>query len=130
MENLLYNTEAAEGYLDDGILKIKFKKKKFDLDTAIATVKTRLAASKGISYPVLIDATEVQSITKEARDYFATDEGVSLITASALVLNSVVGKFLGNFFLQINKPKAPLKIFTDEKEAEKWLQKYRQSIQK
>jgi hypothetical protein len=125
MRELLYKSDVVEGYLDDGIFIAVFKVKKFDLDAAKITVQKRLEASKGISYPLLIDARNVQSITKEARDYFASEEGVSLLLASALILDSVLGKFLGNFFLQINKPKTPLKLFIDEKEAFKWLQQFK-----
>src|SRR6266498_4365148 len=115
MRQQLYNTDVAEAYMDEGIMIVKFKIKKFDLDAAKITVSKRLEASNGVSYPVMIDARQVQSITKEARDYFASEKGVSLLLACALILDSVLGKFLGNFFLQINKPKTPLKIFIDEK---------------
>jgi hypothetical protein len=125
MRELLYKTDVVEGYMDDGIFIAVFKVKKFDLDAAKDTVKKRLEASNGIAYPLLIDARQVQSITKEARDYFASDEGVSMLLASALILDSVLGKFLGNFFLQINKPKTPLRLFIDEKEALKWLQQFK-----
>jgi hypothetical protein len=125
MRELLYNTDVVEGYLEDGIFVAVFKVRKFDIEAAKITVKKRLEASHGVSYPLLIDARNVQSITKEARDYFASDEGVSLLLASALILDSVLGKFLGNFFLQINKPKTPLKLFIDEKEAMKWLQQFK-----
>ena len=74
---------------------------------------------------MLVDGRDVSSITKEARDYFAKDDGIKLLLASALVADSVLGKFIGNFFLQINKPILPLRLFTDEKEAYKWLQQFK-----
>jgi hypothetical protein len=125
MKELLYSVDVVDGFLDDGILIIEFKVKKFDLDAAKTTVVKRLEASKGVAYPVLIDAREVQSISKEARDYFASPDGVSMVKASALVLDSVMGKFLGNFFLTINKPKVPLKLFTDADSAREWLNQFK-----
>jgi hypothetical protein len=125
MKELLFSNEILDGHLDDGIMVLKFKVKKFDLDAAKVAVAARIEASKGIAFPMLVDGREVSSISKEARDYFATDDGIKFLLASALVADSVLGKFLGNFFLQINKPKVPLRLFTDDKEAYKWLQQFK-----
>jgi len=125
MKELLFSNDILDGHLDDGIMVLKFKVKKFDLEAAKVVVASRLEASNGISYPMLVDGRDVSSITKEARDYFAKDDGIKLLLASALVADSVLGKFIGNFFLQINKPILPLRLFTDEKEAYKWLQQFK-----
>jgi hypothetical protein len=125
MKELLYSMDVVDGFMDNGILVVKFKEKKFDLNAAKITVTKRLEVSKGTAYPILIDASEVQSISKEARDYFASTEGISLIQASALLLDSVMAKFLGNFFLTINKPKVPTKIFTSSDDAMVWLQQFK-----
>jgi len=125
MKEELFSNDILDGHLDDGIMVLKFKVKKFDLDAAKVAVAARLEASKGVSYPMLVDGREVSSISKEARDYFATDDGVKDLLATGLVAESVLGKFIGNFFLQINKPKLPLRLFTDEKEAYKWLQQFK-----
>ncbi len=125
MKTPLYNNDVVEGYMLDGIIVASFKVKIFDLDAAKIAVKERIDACKGESYPLLVDARDVSSITKEARDYFASPEGTVLISASALVLDSVLNRFLGNFFLQINKPKVPLRLFTNIEDAVKWLQQFK-----
>lgn len=94
-----------------------------DLKIAKHCVKSRLDFSEGASYPVLIRLQGVCSITKEARDYFG-EEGSKFIKAGALIIISPLTKILGNIFLNINQPKVPTRIFTNEKDAIEWLKKY------
>jgi hypothetical protein len=93
------------------------------IDIAKACVETRLALSEGRSYPQLIDVTGIKSITKEAREYLAT-EGTKLVKAGAFIVGSPLNKMLGNIFLFINTPEVPTKLFTDEGKAKEWLKKY------
>ena len=101
---------------------------KVTLEIAKAIVKTRL---EFIDYkPKLTLALNqgVISMTKEARDYLASDEGVRGCIAGAIVLDSPVGSFLGNFYLLVSKPKVPARIFTKNEDAIKWLSKFRKTI--
>ena len=70
---------------------------------------------------VLIDMTAVTEISKEARDYFANERTVSIQRATALLVNSPVSRLIGNFFLGLNKPISPTRLFTDPKAAIRWL---------
>ena len=125
MNTRQHENAYVKGWVEGGIMYAIFKPEKMDYIAAKECVSLRVQAASGQYFPVLIDARKVNSITKEARDYFASVEGSSFIVASALVLDSVVGKFLGNFFLQINKPKVPLRLFTNEGEALNWLKQYK-----
>ena len=73
---------------------------------------------------VLIDMTAVSEIAKEARDYFAGERTASIQRATALLTNSPVSKVIGNFFMGLNKPKSPTKMFTDPQKAIRWLQTF------
>ena len=125
MKEKFHENEYVTGWVEDGIMFARFKVPTIEIETAKTCVVLRKEASQGLSYPVLIDARSVSNISKAARDYLASDEGTHLVVASALVIDSVVGKFLGNFFLQISKPKVPLRLFTTEQEAIKWLQQFK-----
>lgn len=61
------------------------------------------------------------SVTKEGRDFMASDEAVKFTIAEAFVIQSLAQRILGNFFLKFNRPKVPTKIFTDKQKAELWL---------
>lgn len=115
---------TAKMWREEGIVFVKFiDKLDMTLEKAQEGVRTRLKLSGGISYPVLIDMRGIKSVTREAREYLA-DEGAKLIKAGALIVGSPLNRTLGNIFLWVNKPKVPTRLFTDEKEALKWLEQY------
>jgi hypothetical protein len=125
-KNLVKENQFAKIWLGtDEIMHCTFAVDLVNADIAKSCVSVRLAAAKGRSYCTIIDARRVNSITKEAREYLASDAGSKDISASALLINSHVGKIMSNFFLVINKPKIPVKVFTNEADAIAWLQKYR-----
>ena len=70
---------------------------------------------------VLIDMPAVTEISKEARDYFANERTASVQRATALLIGSPVSRVIGNFFLGLNKPISPTRLFTDSEEAIRWL---------
>ncbi len=70
---------------------------------------------------VLIDMTSVTEMSKEARDYFANERTASIQRATALLIGSPVSRVIGNFFMGLNKPISPTKLFTDPGKAIQWL---------
>jgi len=70
---------------------------------------------------VLIDMTVIKEISKEARDYFANERTASIQRATALLISSPVSKTIGNFFMGLNKPLSPTRLFTDSDKAIQWL---------
>ena len=66
---------------------------------------------------VLIDMTSVTEISKEARDYFANQRTASIQRATALLIGSPVSRVVGNFFMGLNKPVTPTRLFTDPHKA-------------
>lgn len=68
----------------------------------------------------LVDVRGVKKVTKEFRQYCATEEAAAYTRAVALLVSSGFSKIAGNIYLNFNKPKNPTKLFTDENKAEKW----------
>jgi|ERR1700757_582902 len=97
---------------------------KIEIDISIAKelVKNRLEYSKGEPMYTLIDFTNVQSATKEARDYMnSPDGGLKGILGGAFLSNSIVSNVFINLYLKINKPSIPAKFFTKREDAISWL---------
>jgi hypothetical protein len=65
------------------------------------------------------------SISKEARELSASKEVYHNAIAKALVVSNMAGRLVSHFFITVNKPPAPTKIFKTEAEAAKWLTKMR-----
>ena len=134
MANLDKNTDIAEkdtNYvtmkIEDDIFYMYYKPiELLDINIAKKIVKDRLAFKDGISYPSLFDIRKVKGSTKEARDYMA-NEGNELVLASAMMVSSPVLRMMANFYIMVNKPKNPTRMFTDEESAHEWLSLFKNS---
>jgi hypothetical protein len=63
-------------------------------------------------------------ITKEARDHSAELEKTYPGIASAVIADNLAYKIIANFYLKVNKPKTPYKVFNDFASAEIWLKTF------
>jgi hypothetical protein len=80
--------------------------------------------SGDITYPLLVNLKEINSISKEARDHFSMKNRTPGVTAIAMLVSSPVSRIIGNFFLGMNKTVVPTKLFTIEIEAVSWLKEF------
>lgn len=70
---------------------------------------------------VLVDTRPARGISREARTHFSDAQVRRHTVAQALVIDSGPSRVMGNFFLGLNKPPFPTKLFTSEAKAEAWL---------
>jgi hypothetical protein len=94
------------------------------VDDARANVALCLQKNAGRRRPLLVDLREVKSQTAEARAYLAGREGIQVSQAVALLTGSPLSRVLGNFYLGLNKPSIPTRLFTSEEEARAWLRSF------
>jgi len=110
--------EIVWGELFADVNSVKFAKENIDaqerIRNSMGKQKTR----------VVIDITGIVEITKESRDYFANERTASIQRATALLISSPVNRIIGNFFMGLNKPLTPTKLFTDHQKAIKWLKTF------
>ena len=78
----------------------------------------------GRKRPVLVDLRAIKSQTAEARGYLAGREGAEICQAVGLLIGSPLSRVLGNFYLGMNKPMVPTRLFTSEEEAQAWLKSF------
>lgn len=116
--------DIVEFRVENGILLGAYTVEIVNLDVALKATEIRHEFTKGEVYPTIVDFSNVKHITKEAREYFTQDRASENLTAIAAVINSPVGKIMVNFFLNINKPPYPVKIFTDYDKAYEWIKQY------
>jgi hypothetical protein len=60
-------------------------------------------------------------MSKEAREHFSTNGRDTHVSAFGIIVSSTVSRVIGNFFMGINKPPVPTRLFSDEAAATKWL---------
>ena len=112
--------------LEDDLLIGYYKKdKKIDLEAAKQIVRDRIAFTGNHAVLALAVNLGVRNMTKEARDYLASKEGVKNVIAGAIIVGSPVGSFIGNWYLSLSKPLIPSRTFTKKEAALKWLTQFR-----
>lgn len=118
-------TSYVKMILEDGILHFYYKEiETMDLDMAITCVKDRLQFTDNKAYPCLVDVIMLKNSTKEARDYLAV-QGNEGISANAILVNSMAFKMMANFYIMVNKPQNPTRMFTDKTSALEWLEQFK-----
>ena len=130
MENeVVVTTRIAKIWLgEDGIVRSVPCAKVVTLVLTLADAKETFSAilkvSKGRKRPYLSDIRKIKSVDRESREYFASEEVANAISAIAMLIGSPVSRIIGNFFLGLNKPSYPIKLFTSESEAIEWLRRF------
>lgn len=79
---------------------------------------------KNIKTPIRIlsDVQKVNAmVSKEVRDYCASEEVASICKASAILVGGNFSKILGNMYTKFSKPPFPTKLFTNKEKALEWL---------
>jgi hypothetical protein len=108
-------------WMEDGIMHSTFLEDiHLDLDLCIALINFRHEFSKEEKQYWLYDLNNLQSISKDAKDY-AAKYGVDYLHAAAIIVHSHLQKFIINTFIIVKKPKVKTRIFTDKAKAKKWL---------
>src|SRR3954471_18181694 len=108
--------------IKDDILIARYKKGiRINIDIARKIVQDRLTFTGNKSMVAPVYNQGVIGMDKEARDYLSSPEANKGLKAGAIILDSEFTSILGNFFLSVNKPNIPAKVFTNVDQAIKWL---------
>ena len=91
------------------------------IEKGLFSTKKTSEMQDGVPYPLLCDLTNVVKMTKECRDHFAGVEHGETFTRAALVVSNPISRIIGNFFMGLNKPVKPTRLFTDKTKAIEWL---------
>lgn len=124
MRKTLVENEYAIFELKESIVVGVLKSETMDLNVANRITQFRLDFQNGNAYPMLSNILAVKNSTKEARDFLASEKGCEGVIAAAILIGSYTTSMIGNFFLRVNKPVVPTKLFTCEEEAKKWLSQF------
>ncbi|WP_317897296.1 DUF7793 family protein [Aurantibacillus circumpalustris] len=110
---------------EDGICRTKTK------PMAEISIKEAIENSAAVSsyytdkkFPLLIDARNIKYMEREARKHFSTNGRDIKINCFAIMVKSPLSRMIGNFFMGLNKPFIPARLFDEEDKAIKWLKEY------
>ena len=114
-------------WMEDGIMhSIFLHDVQLDLDYCIALINLRHTFSNEESQYWLYDLNNLQSMSKDAKDY-AAKYGDNYIHAAAIIVHSNLQKFIINTFITVKKPNVKTRIFTDKTKAKNWLLKHKKA---
>lgn len=109
----------------DGILYVRISPEKEEsVELAQKMVKKMGEMVNYKQVPILFKHQEFALPGKANRDYWATKDACPYSKAEAFIINSIAMRMIANFYLKINKPERPTKMFTREEEAIKWLKTF------
>jgi hypothetical protein len=74
---------------------------------------------------LIVDMRQMQSQTREAREYFTSKEVAEKISAVALLVGSPVSRVIANFAVRLGEHHVPIRIFTNADAARSWLAEQR-----
>jgi len=80
--------------------------------------------TEGKPTPFVVTAGEGVTITKEARDNAILIEDLSPLCATAVIVQNFAYKLIADFYLKVNKPKQPYKVFSDTDKAYEWCKQF------
>lgn len=121
-EREVHETRAAYLTVEEGnILHVKIKNVVVTEADAHEIVAFTQETFEGAPHTVFVDLAEIREIEKGAREAFSGKGRDSYAEALAFLVRSSISKVIGNFFIGINKPRVPTRMFSDKAKALEWL---------
>lgn len=119
----MIDTKTTKFWLVNAHILIAEPKKGADitLKDAIEGVAIVVKMAKSGKWVLVVDMRQVNSVTKEARDYYSNDDVASGRCGIAMLVNSYFSKIIANFFIAYAKPAYPIQLFTSKEKAIHWL---------
>lgn len=112
-------------FIEEGILYLEVKETDiFEIHMAKECVKSLVEFTDNKPYPCLMSVLKIKGISKEAREYFA-NEGDAHLIANAMLIKSPIMKMISNFYIMVNKPRKPTRMFTEKAQALEWLSQFK-----
>jgi hypothetical protein len=121
MNKIITRTAEISYTPENRILRIKIiEGAEIELSDALQNFEATKLLTKNDRYLILVDGRVSLSISREARAFAAESKNDDSI-ASAMIITSTANKLIGNFYINVNKPSIPTRIFSSEEKAIEWL---------
>lgn len=115
--------KSVHSLIAPGIIRINGKEgAHIELSDALDMREANLRLSGNKPFCTLMNGDDhYHTYSPEAKELLASEEYCKIRRAAAFVISKLPAKMLVTFFLKINKPASPSKVFSNEKEAIEWL---------
>ena len=127
MEQNKQKTSQGEVWMDkDGFLYQDYPPgTEITIENSLEELKIyRTTCCKETRRPIIVDISNIKTVSKESRDIYSSEEMGDTVSAAALIVSNPVSRIMGNFYMGISKTKMPVRMFTRVDEAKKWLKDF------
>ncbi len=105
---------------DDGVVRLVWSPPvPSGREDSIATINGMIEVTGDRPAPLLVDVRNAGPQDRKGRLEFIRRHEV--VSAVAILVANPLSRMMGNFFMNVNKPKAPTRLFDDEAAAVEWL---------
>lgn len=120
-----YTTRTSRVWLDEeGIMwEVENPGSEHHIADARENVAANATVGQGRRPPLLVDMSQAKLIKREARAFYSR-EAPRVACAVALVVGSPLNRMIGNFFLGLNRPTIPVRLFSSTADAAAWLRQF------
>lgn len=130
MELEHFSNAYTQMKIEDGVLVVTYLPNlDITIDIARICVEDRIKFTNNKMYPLLAFISEMQNVSKEAKEYLASAESMKGITAGAFVVENHLQRLIGSVFISLyinmNEVKVPTKLFNNKQAAMVWAKQYR-----
>jgi hypothetical protein len=112
----IHENGVGQMHFKDGII--------LDVPGQMEHLSALIKITNGKKTPFVVTAGKHVNITPEARDNAIVIEDISPVCATAVVVQNLAYRLIADFYMKINRPKTPYKVFTDQKSAFSWCSQY------
>ena len=115
-------TSVADVFYDDGIMHIYFKKDSIiELKHIEEIIEIRRDLQQGERTVTLVDTGKLWRVEKDARQRAASSDMVNQNISLAIIAKSLANRLIVNFYMKVDKPNIPTRMFNNYEEAKAWL---------
>lgn len=115
-------TSVADVFYDDGIMHICFKKDSIvELEHIEEIIEVRRGLQQGERTLTLVDTGKLWRVEKDARQKAASSNMINQNIALAIIAKTLANRLIANFYMKVDKPNVPTKMFNNYEEAKAWL---------
>jgi hypothetical protein len=112
----IHESGIGQMHFKDGII--------LGLTEQMEHLEAMIKIADGKKMPFVVTAGKHVNITPEARDNAILIEDISPVCATGVVVQNLAYRLIADFYLKINKPKTPYRVFTDKRAAFEWCRQF------
>jgi hypothetical protein len=110
---------------EDGIMYIRISSEKEESVELVKEMVKKMGEMVNYKQVPMLARHEAFALPEKGnRDYWATKEACPYSKADAFMINSTAMQLIANFYLKLNKPQRPTKMFAREADAIEWLKTF------